>query len=144
MTDDLHHLSGAYALDALDDEERRAFEAHLAERVIERPPRNDADVAPPHRRFETLFLDEEAREAVAGLLVEAARGVLEAHGRVLVTRVEPERGETLRAALPGAEHHERARAVVARSTNGTPPVGSVLVVSAGTADQSRHPWTASS
>ncbi|MGH1505559.1 MAG: anti-sigma factor [Acidimicrobiales bacterium] len=31
MTNDLHHLSGAYALDALDDEERRAFEAHLAE-----------------------------------------------------------------------------------------------------------------
>lgn len=28
MTNDLHHLAAAYALDALDDEERRAFEAH--------------------------------------------------------------------------------------------------------------------
>lgn len=28
MTTDLHHLAAAYALDALDDEERRAFEAH--------------------------------------------------------------------------------------------------------------------
>lgn len=28
MTDDLHHLAAAYALDALDDSERRAFEAH--------------------------------------------------------------------------------------------------------------------
>ncbi len=28
MTEDLHHLAAAYALDALDDDERRAFEAH--------------------------------------------------------------------------------------------------------------------
>ena len=28
MTNDLHHLAGAYALDALDDDERQAFEAH--------------------------------------------------------------------------------------------------------------------
>lgn len=28
MTEDLHHLAAAYALDALDDSERRAFEAH--------------------------------------------------------------------------------------------------------------------
>jgi len=28
MSDDLHHLAAAYALDALDDAERRAFEAH--------------------------------------------------------------------------------------------------------------------
>jgi anti-sigma-K factor RskA len=31
MTHDLHTLTGAYALDALDDDERREFEAHLAE-----------------------------------------------------------------------------------------------------------------
>lgn len=31
MNNDFHHLSGAYALDALDDDERVAFEAHLAE-----------------------------------------------------------------------------------------------------------------
>jgi anti-sigma-K factor RskA len=31
MTHDLHTLTGAYALDALDDAERREFEAHLAE-----------------------------------------------------------------------------------------------------------------
>lgn len=28
MTEDLHHLAAAYALDALDDQERREFEAH--------------------------------------------------------------------------------------------------------------------
>ena len=28
MTGDLHHLAGAYTLDALDDDERRAFEEH--------------------------------------------------------------------------------------------------------------------
>ncbi len=31
MTHDLHTLTGAYALDALDDAERREFQAHLAE-----------------------------------------------------------------------------------------------------------------
>ena len=30
MNADLHHLSGAYAVDALDDAERTAFEQHLA------------------------------------------------------------------------------------------------------------------
>ncbi len=30
MSPDLHHLSGAYALDALDDGERALFEQHLA------------------------------------------------------------------------------------------------------------------
>ena len=29
MNADLHHLSGAYAVDALDDAERAAFEEHL-------------------------------------------------------------------------------------------------------------------
>ena len=28
MSDDLHHLAAAYAVDALDDQERQAFEAH--------------------------------------------------------------------------------------------------------------------
>lgn len=31
MTSDIHALSGAYAVDALDDDERRMFEQHLAE-----------------------------------------------------------------------------------------------------------------
>ncbi len=31
MTADIHALSGAYALDALPDDERSAFEAHLAQ-----------------------------------------------------------------------------------------------------------------
>lgn len=31
MTDDLHSLAAAYVLDALDDDERAAFEAHLAD-----------------------------------------------------------------------------------------------------------------
>ena len=30
MSPDLHHLSGAYAVDALDDVERASFEEHLA------------------------------------------------------------------------------------------------------------------
>ena len=31
MSPDLHHLSGAYAVDALDDAERASFEQHLAD-----------------------------------------------------------------------------------------------------------------
>ena len=30
MSPDLHHLSGAYAVDALDEHERTSFETHLA------------------------------------------------------------------------------------------------------------------
>ena len=30
MTSELHHLAGAYALDALEESERAAFEQHLA------------------------------------------------------------------------------------------------------------------
>ena len=45
MSDDLHSLSGAYALDALDDDERADFEEHLARCATCRPP--DWTASPP-------------------------------------------------------------------------------------------------
>jgi len=67
-------------------------------------------------------------------LVDIARAITQHHERLLVTRVAGDGARALLDALPDAVHHERARAV----TVGTPPAGSghgsVLVVSAGTAD----------
>ena len=45
MNADIHGLSGAYAVDALDDVERAEFERHLAQ-----CPECQAEVEPPRRR----------------------------------------------------------------------------------------------
>ena len=59
MSPDLHHLSGAYAVDALDDAERTSFEQHLAgcadcrAEVAELSPPHTPwarSATPPHRR----------------------------------------------------------------------------------------------
>lgn len=67
-------------------------------------------------------------------LVDIARALVARHGRLLVTRVSEAGQAALRAGVPGAELHTRARAV----TVNAPPAGSgtglVLVLSAGTAD----------
>ena len=44
MTKDLHALTGAYVMDALDDDERAAFEAYMAT-----SPATQAEVASPSR-----------------------------------------------------------------------------------------------
>ncbi len=69
-----------------------------------------------------------------GELVEIARAVVERHGRLLVTRAAPEAAAALRAALPGAVHHERARAISVGLRAREAGEGLVLVISAGTAD----------
>jgi hypothetical protein len=68
-------------------------------------------------------------------LVEVARTVVEAHGRVLATRVRPEGVAALGAAFPDATVHERSRAVtIDRRPDPGRGTGRVLVVSAGTSD----------
>jgi len=67
-------------------------------------------------------------------LVEIARSVLERHDRLLVTRVDAPGAAALRAEIPGAELHERARAVTVHAPGLEAGVGRVLVLSAGTAD----------
>ena len=73
------------------------------------------------------------RKSPAELVAIAGR-LLERHGRVLATRVTPEGAAALRAALPEAVHHERARAVTVHAPARDAGEGRVLVLSAGTAD----------
>ena len=67
-------------------------------------------------------------------LVSIARTILEHHERLLVTRVDPEGARLLRAEVPAAEHHARARVVTVGLPEPKTGEGLVLVVSAGTAD----------
>lgn len=101
----------------------------------------------PLERLEFATLDHQRTlrvgfpEVVFGLgktpaqLVAIARRLLDRHGVVLLTRVEPEGREALRAEFPRAEIHERARAVVLRRRAARRRgIGRVLVLCAGTAD----------
>ncbi len=70
-----------------------------------------------------------------------------AHGQnVLVTRVDPERATALTARLPALEYHAEARLAVVTLTPVAPAGrGTILVVTAGTADQpvaEEAAWTA--
>ncbi|MEW6071448.1 MAG: nickel pincer cofactor biosynthesis protein LarB [Planctomycetota bacterium] len=67
-------------------------------------------------------------------LVDIARSVLAHHERLLVTRLDEERAAPLRAALPAAAYHERARALTVGLPGPEEGEGLVLVVSAGTSD----------
>src|SRR5437870_727923 len=68
-------------------------------------------------------------------LIAIAERMAAAGSRVLVTRLGPEGGERLLAALPGFEYHATPRLALHRAGS-APPTGrgTVLVVSAGTAD----------
>jgi NCAIR mutase (PurE)-related protein len=67
-------------------------------------------------------------------LTEIAREVLTHHDRLLVTRLAAEPARILRAALPGARYHAEARCLTVEPESAGDGEGSVLVVSAGTAD----------
>ena len=66
-------------------------------------------------------------------LVAIASRLLQAHGRVLATRLDPAAGARLCEALPGAEYHERAGLLTCGEPH--PAVGArVAVLAAGTSD----------
>jgi NCAIR mutase (PurE)-related protein len=67
-------------------------------------------------------------------LVEIARAILGHHGRLLVTRVQPEAGARLAKEIPGAVHRPSSRTVVVGPESASTGEGLVLVVSAGTSD----------
>jgi pyridinium-3,5-biscarboxylic acid mononucleotide synthase len=67
-------------------------------------------------------------------LLEIARGVLQHHERLLVTRLDPEAAKALAKALPRACYHATARALTVEPEPAPAGEGLVLVVSAGTAD----------
>jgi NCAIR mutase (PurE)-related protein len=92
--------------------------------------------ADTHRHLRTGFpevvLGEgKTPEQIAAILVELARG----GSTVLATRVSPEAGEIVRAAVPEARHFPVPRAlVVGRTPAPDKGRGTIAVVSAGTAD----------
>jgi hypothetical protein len=66
--------------------------------------------------------------------VTIARRCLERHGTLLATRATPEMFKAIKAAEPRAKYHPLSRAIVVKPSRPTPPIGHVLVLSAGTSD----------
>ncbi|HEX9940590.1 MAG TPA: nickel pincer cofactor biosynthesis protein LarB [Thermoanaerobaculia bacterium] len=58
--------------------------------------------------------------------------LLRAHGRALVTRLDPKAGADLAATIPGAVYHERARVLTCGRSEPLP--GAIAVLAAGTSD----------
>jgi hypothetical protein len=69
-----------------------------------------------------------------GDLVAIAHEILGRSETLLVTRVDAQRADALRAALPDAEYHERARAVTVRRGEKVEGRQGILIVTAGTGD----------
>ncbi|MBI4735661.1 MAG: nickel pincer cofactor biosynthesis protein LarB [candidate division NC10 bacterium] len=63
-----------------------------------------------------------------------ARRSLERHGMLLATRASREIFNAIKAKEPSAEYHPLSRAIVVKPARPAPPVGQVLVLSAGTSD----------
>lgn len=78
---------------------------------------------------EVVFCQGKTPSDAARIAVE----ILTRADRVLLTRAGTEHAAAVRAALPNAEYHERARCITV-GTPPTPAVGLVAVVCAGTAD----------
>ena len=100
-------------------------------------PYEDLDFAQldHHRALRTGF-----PEVVFGLgktpqqVAEIAEGLAAKADRLLITRVGQDAYELVKARLPDAQYHERARAVVVDRRTSPKLLPGVLVVSAGTAD----------
>jgi hypothetical protein len=122
---------------------KRLLEAVAAgERSPEEALRDLAELPYADLGFAKLDLHRELRngspEAVFGEgkqrddLKAIVDRLLRAHGRALVTRLDPEAGAELAAAVPGAVYHERAR--ILTCGRGEPLPGAIAVLAAGTSD----------
>ncbi len=63
-----------------------------------------------------------------------ARRCLERHGTLLATRASREIFNAIKVAAPRAKYHPLSRAIVVRPVRPGPPVGHILILSAGTSD----------
>jgi NCAIR mutase (PurE)-related protein len=79
---------------------------------------------------EVVFCSGKRPEDVARI----AQTIAAAGGDLLATRADGACAAAVKAVLPDAQVHERARAIVLRRANPQPPRGLVLVISAGTSD----------
>ena len=117
----------------------RAGEVPLeeAERLLKAAPFADLGFAKVdhhrdlrHGHPEIVYAPGKTPEQAAAI----AREIHGRAGRVLVTRATPEHAAAVLKSLPGAVHHETARAVAAWP-DGHPRRAGVAIVTAGTADQ---------
>ena len=79
---------------------------------------------------EVIFASGKSTAQVAAIFAH----MVKAGGNVLATRVTREMAEAVRAAHPGAEYHETARAIALSQAPSPPGKGTVGVVCAGTSD----------
>lgn len=80
---------------------------------------------------EAVYAEGKGAEDLLGI----CRRVLDAHGRVLVTRVDAGKAAALRAELPGAAYNERGRLLTVGEPHETPKgAGGIAVLAAGTSD----------
>ncbi len=79
---------------------------------------------------EVIFCEGKTAEQIGAI---AAR-ILDRHGTLLATRASPEAYEAVRHHAPHAVYHPLSRAIVAKPSPATRPIGRVLVLSAGTSD----------
>jgi pyridinium-3,5-biscarboxylic acid mononucleotide synthase len=79
---------------------------------------------------ETVYAEGKRPEDLA----EICERLLQAHGRVLVTRLAPERAEALAGRLDGATYHERARVLTCGPPHESTGKGLITVLAAGTSD----------
>ncbi|HVY62205.1 MAG TPA: nickel pincer cofactor biosynthesis protein LarB [Planctomycetota bacterium] len=79
---------------------------------------------------EVIFCSGKRPEDVARI----AQTIAANGGDLLATRADAACAAAVKAVLPAAQVHERARAIVLRRPDAPPPAGLVLVVSAGTSD----------
>ncbi len=122
MSPDLHHLSGAYAVDALDDGERGPFEQHLAGCADCR-----AEVAELSATAHSLgALTEETRRprCAAPCCPASARSAHSPRWPVTTTRMAAIRPRVPRAGIRGSEPTRRA----ARGEAGRRSAGGATVI----------------
>jgi NCAIR mutase (PurE)-related protein len=79
---------------------------------------------------EVIFCEGKTVKQIAAI----ASRILQRHGTLLATRAGPEMFDAVKATEPRAKYHPLSRAIVVKPSQPAPPVGHVLVVSAGTSD----------
>jgi len=79
---------------------------------------------------EVVFCSGKTPEQVAGIMQE----IVEREGIVLATRADADHAAAVRALLPDAKHHERARCLTVERTPAPVRPDSIAVVCAGTSD----------
>lgn len=122
--------------DLLEQVQRGAIDIDAALRqLIARPAAELGFATVDHDRArrtgfpEVVFCPGKTPADAAAIAVE----IVTRSGRVLLTRAEPAHFAAVRAALPDAHHHERARCITV-TRMAVPVRGLVAVVAAGTAD----------